>query len=171
MALSGWSVNDLIDRLSPEQVDYVLDSVKSELTHESGTDVNLAMIITSLVEDIAEKVGRPIHKYLKKKDSVAASDEEIAVEAILRAEINHPYRHKFLYSLGLPPKRELKKMYGRARREDLMKVTISPAGPLPTENLEVLKELIKKAALRKLKEMEPSSAEATEGKREERQES
>jgi hypothetical protein len=149
-----FTVDTMVSRLASEQVQHVLDSVEMGLRFDTGiADVDLRGIISSLVSDMVRREGMVLEKYAE-NDSVAITDEMIAVESIWRI-LNPPvekesYLEKISSILDIIwPK-----------WKEPPEIEVAFVEPLPPENLERLKELIKKAALRKLKELEERPNEA-----------
>jgi len=149
-----FTVDTIVSRLASEQVQHVLDSVEMSLRFDTGrADIDLSQIISSLVTDMTRQEGIALGKYAE-KESVAKTDEMIAVESIWR--ILNPPVEKESY---------LEKISGILdiiwpKWKEPPEIEVAFVEPLPPENLERLKELIKKAALRKLKDLEEETNEA-----------
>jgi len=149
LTISVFTVEELVSRLSSEQLGHVLDWVERALRQETGaTEIEMGQIVSSIVTDMTKKKGLTLKEYAR-KESIAGSDEEIAVETIWRImnppiEKEKPYRDMIGTILDIIwPK-----------WKEPPKIEVAFVEPLPPENLEVLKELVKRAALRKLKELE-----------------
>jgi hypothetical protein len=149
--LKEFSVEELVSRLSGEQLKDTLGSVTSEIRQETGKDVDLGQVISSIVEDVIRKKRLTLAQYAR-KPSVAKTDEEIAVETVWRI-LNPPIEKKSYRELIGDI---LDIIWPKWKKPP--KITVVEVGTLPPENLEVLKELVKKAALRKLKELDEKEA-------------
>jgi len=149
-----FTVDTIVSRLASEQVQHVLDSVEMSIRFDTGiADVDLRGIISSLVSDMVRREGMVLDKYAE-NESIAKTDEMIAVESIWR--ILNPPVEKESY---------LERIAGILdiiwpKWKEPPEIEVAFVEPLPPENLERLKELIKKAALRKLKELEEETDEA-----------
>jgi len=118
------------------------------LRFETGlADVDLRQIISSLVSDMVKQDGISLYKY-PENPSVAKSDEMVAVESVWRI-LNPPIeKESYLEKIA-----DILDIIWPKWKEP-PEIEVAFVEPLPPENLERLKELIKKAALRKLKELE-----------------
>jgi len=150
LSISAFTIEELVSRLSSEQLDHIIDWVERQVRYETGAaEIELSQVIDSYMEEMVKREGIKLSAY-SKKEPIAETEEEIAVETIWRI-LNPPPEEKekpYIEPIGgildiIWPK-----------RKKPLKIEVIEVEPLPPENLEVLKELVKKAALRKLKEME-----------------
>lgn len=150
MSISAFTIEELVGRLSSEQVEHVIGWVERQVRHETGAaEVDMSQIINSYIEEMVKRGGLKLSEY-PKKESMAKTEEEIAVETVWRI-LNPPPEEK---------EKPYKELIGSIldiiwpKWKKPPKIEVVEVEPLPPENLEVLKELVKKAALRKLKQME-----------------
>ena len=144
MAL-GLTAFPLARRLSPEQVNYLMYLLPEELSSQTGRPVAFKEIITACLEESARSRGLSIEEYFE-EDPPDATEEEVAVAALCWGEAWLSARP------GLEPRPS--PILSAYFKPPSAKVKLSLVEPLPREHLEALKELIKRAALRKLKELE-----------------
>ena len=153
MPFTSWNVADLAGSLTTQQVNYVLDSVKREIEQDRQRRIELGYILYSLATDEfkfpepGEYTSEDRTRIHERKAVLALWDKVcflVADQAYYPAAISD-IRLEF-----------------QVDEEELERIKLSVVEPLPAENLEVLKELVKKAALRKLKEMEEQTTEKAE---------
>jgi hypothetical protein len=156
VARLDWSVKNLIQRLSAEQVEHLLDSVKAGLEASLGRKVMLGKLLLLLHGQIADRKWIP-DKSSDTKNWRPITDEEIAI-LTLWSKIERLFAEEIR---DWPAISELTWAFSRRLPPD-RKTKVSVVAPIPQENLEVLKELVQRACLRKLKEMEQPGGEQKE---------
>jgi len=152
------SLKETVKRLAAEQVRHVIDSVELEIRQETGIhEIDLKSIIESIIADMIDPEGFTLDSY-SRSPSIAKTQEQVAAEAIWR-----------IYNPPIEKESYLDKIFGILdiiwpKWKEPPEIEVAIVEPLPPENLEVLKELVKKAALRKLKALEEKEKKQVKGK-------